>query len=216
MHINSLVRILKKQIKRLPAPLSDQVVAEYGKDPFLLLVACLLSLRARDVVTITLVRTLFALVRTPQQLLALPHAELEKIIFKSGFYRTKAKVLREVSKTIIERYNGRVPRTAQELLTIKGVGPKTANLVVGVAFGKPAICVDTHVHRVSNRLGIIKTKTVEQTEEALAHVLPRRYWLDWNKLLVVWGQNICSPQSPWCSRCAVRALCKRVGVTKSR
>jgi endonuclease III len=216
MVITKIVQRLNKATRTFVPPLSDIIVAEYGHDPFLMLISCLLSLRAKDVTTIHVARALFARAKTPRQLLAIKRKELEKIIYKSGFYKNKAKVLHEVSRDLIERFGGKVPRTRDELLSMKGIGIKTANLVLGQSFGIPAICVDTHVHRISNRLGIIKTKTVEQTEIALATVLPKKYWNVWNHLLVMWGQNICVPISPKCSQCAIRDLCKRVGVTKSR
>ena len=126
------------------------------------------------------------------------------------------KTLKNVCKVLIDRFEGKVPATEEELLSIKGVGRKTANLVLGLAFGKPAICVDIHVHRISNRLGLVKTKTPEETEMALQKILPKKYWIEWNKLLVIWGQNVCLPISPKCSSCAVRNQCKRIGITKSR
>lgn len=216
MHSEQIVRLLQREVTHFPPPLSQQVVAEYGRDPYLILISCLLSLRAKDASTIHVCRDLFKRVRRPRQMLALPHKELERIVFKTGFYKTKARVLQEVSKTLLEKFGGTVPRTFETLSSIKGIGPKTANLVLSVAFGKPAMCVDTHVHRISNRLGLIKTTTVEQTEAALRNILPKKYWSVWNTLLVVWGQQVCVPVSPHCSTCALRAVCKRVGVTTSR
>lgn len=197
-------------------PLIDILTNEYGKDPFLILIACLLSLRAKDTTTVHVCRALFAVATTPQVLCAMDRARLEKIVFKTGFYKNKARILQEVSQALLDRFEGRVPDTFEELISIKGVGLKTANLVLGLAFDKPAICVDTHVHRISNRLGLIATKTVEQTEQTLQKKLPQRYWTVWNKLLVMWGQNICVPLSPKCSQCAIKSECKRVGVTRSR
>lgn len=214
--IDYIVRTLKKETKKFTPPLIDQIVEEFGHDPYLILISCLLSLRARDVSTIHVCRDLFKQARTPQQILALARPALEKIIFKTGFYKTKARVLHDVSKTLLEKFKGKVPNTYEDLMSIKGVGGKTTNLVLGAAFGKPAICVDTHVHRISNRLGLIKTKTVEETEESLKKVLAKKYWNEWNNLLVVWGQNICAPISPKCSQCAINSVCKKVGVTKHR
>jgi len=216
MSIDAIVKILQKSVKPFTPPLIDTVSHEFGHDPFLILIACLLSLRAKDITTVHVCRDLFKRVRTPKALLAIPLSELEKIVFRTGFYKTKARVLHEVSQELIDRFKGKVPDTSEALLSIKGVGLKTANLVLGCAFGKPAICVDTHVHRISNRLGLIKTKTPEQTEQALQKVLPKKYWTVWNNVLVVWGQNVCVPISPKCSTCAIRAQCKRVGVGKSR
>lgn len=197
-------------------PLINCIIDEFGKSPYLILIGCLLSLRARDATTIHVCRELFSRVKIPQELLALPLSELKRIIFKTGFYQNKAEVLREVSHVILERFNGKVPATYDQLISIKGIGPKTANLVLGMAFDVPSICVDTHVHRISNRLGLITTETVEQTEQELKKILPKKDWVVWNKLLVIWGQNICTPLSPKCSQCAISHLCKKVGVTKQR
>lgn len=216
MEIDKIVHLLKINTHQYTQPLIDIIIDEYGKDPFLILIGCLLSLRARDLSTIHVCRDLFKHATTPKQLLALSRKDLEKIVFKTGFYKNKARTLQEVSATLLERFGGKVPETLDELMSIKGVGPKTANLVLGLAFGKPAICVDTHVHRISNRLGLIATKTPEKTEEALKKVLPKKYWTAWNKYLVIWGQNICVPISPKCSQCVLNKICKRVGVTKSR
>lgn len=149
-------------------------------------------------------------------MLALPTTKIEKLIYPTGFYHRKAELLHTVSKDLLERFDGNVPANLDDLLSIKGIGRKTANLVLGVAFDIPAICVDTHVHRVSNRLGLVKTKTTDQTETELKKILPEKYWVEYNHLLVVWGQNICVPISPFCSKCAIADLCPRVGVTQHR
>jgi len=216
MEIDTIVNLLRKNTAQYTQPLIDIIIDEYGKDAYLILIGCLLSLRAKDSTTIHVCRDLFKRAKTVDQMLLLPRQELEKIVFKTGFYKNKARVVHDVSTEIKHRFGGKVPETYEELISIKGVGPKTANLVLGLAFGKPAICVDTHVHRISNRLGLIKTKTPEQTEEALKKILPKKYWTSWNKYLVIWGQNICVPISPKCSMCVLNKLCKRVGVTKSR
>jgi len=214
--INDIIDILTRHTKKMVQPLCDQIIQEYGRDPFLILITCLLSLRVKDSTTIHVCRELYKIAQTPDQFMAIPRPELEKLIFKTGFYRNKAKVLHEVSYEIKHRFKGNVPSTREDLMSIKGIGLKTANLVLGLAFGKDAICVDTHVHRISNRLGLIKTKTVEQTEASLKLVLPKKQWTAWNKLVVMWGQNICTPISPKCSECVIRHLCDRVGVKKSR
>lgn len=146
----------------------------------------------------------------------LPPRRLERAIYPVGFYRTKARVIRELCRTLLARFGGRVPDEIDDLLTLKGVGRKTANLVVTVGYGKPGICVDTHVHRISNRLGLVRTRTPEQTEMALRAALPRRYWIGYNDLLVAFGQNVCTPLSPRCSVCPVATLCRRVGVGRTR
>jgi endonuclease-3 len=214
--ISEIVEILTIRTNDMVQPLCDQIIQEYGRDPFLILITCLLSLRVKDSTTIHVCRELYKVAQTPEQFLALSKPDLEKLIFKTGFYRNKAKVLHEVSHEIKFRFKGNVPKTLDGLMSMRGVGLKTANLVLGLAFGKDAICVDTHVHRISNRLGLIKTTTAEQTEEALREVLPQKHWTAWNKLLVMWGQNVCAPVSPKCSECVIRHLCDRVGVSKSR
>lgn len=214
--IEELIPLLRETVAGFPLPLTDVMIEEFGRDPYIILISCLLSLRARDVVTIHVCRDLFARIRTPQQLLALTVEELEKIVYRTGYYKTKAKTLRTVSQLLIDQHHSAVPNTAEELLALPGVGIKTANLVLGLAFGQPAICVDTHVHRISNIYGLVNTKTAEQTEEALRKVLPRKYWIEWNTLLVMLGQNMCTPPTPKCSQCPVADICPRLGVTKSR
>jgi endonuclease-3 len=185
-------------------------------DPFRVLIACILSLRTQDTTTGPAAERLFALAATPAAMLALTPAQIERAIYPVGFYRTKARVLRGLCRDLLERFAGRVPDDLDALLTLKGVGRKTANLVVTVGYAKPGICVDTHVHRISNRLGYVKTRTPEETERALRAKLPRRYWIGYNDLLVTFGQNVCAPISPRCSTCPVRVLCRRAGVTSSR
>jgi len=170
--------------------MSLSIRQQYHNDPYIILINCLLGLRTRDVVALPVSQQLFLRARTPAQMLGLSVAELEKIVHSVGFYRQKARLLHSVSKELIERFKGKVPQTEKELLSIKGVGRKTANLVRGVAFGIPAICVDTHVHRLANQLGLVHTKTPDQTEEALKHIVPKRYWTELNALLVMWGQQI--------------------------
>ncbi|MBU1008345.1 endonuclease III [Candidatus Dependentiae bacterium] len=206
--IKTVIATLRHETKQYPPPLIDIIIQEYGKMPFLILISCLLSLRAKDVVTIHVCRTLFKKAQTPQELLAIPRAKLEKIIFKSGFYKNKSKVLHEVSTTIHEKYGDTVPRSLDRLLKIRGVGRKTANLVLGLAYNIPAICVDTHVHRISNRLGLVATRTPEATERALEKILPKKHWIEWNTLLVIWGQNKCTPRAPKCAWCAVHRFCE--------
>jgi endonuclease-3 len=237
-NLEKIIFELDKHTKKFSPPLINTVIDEYGKQPFLILIACLLSLRTKDVMTIHVVRDLFNRVAPrpdlkagranksekatqglpilvlPQDILQIKLSELEKIIFRTGFYKNKAKVLREVCNTLIEKFGGQVPSSYEELISINGVGPKTANLVLGMAFDVPAICVDTHVHRISNRLGIIKTKTAEQTLIALEKVLPRNRWILWNKLLVIWGQNVCLPRAPKCAICAINKYCAKVGVKR--
>ena len=210
------VEYLKVATAGMIEPSVSQIVKEYGRKPFLVLVSCLLSLRTKDTVSLPASRRLFAEAKTPSQILKLPIGKIEKLIYPVGFYRQKAINLHVMSKTLIETFGSKVPATEKELLSLKGVGRKTANLVLGEGFGIPAICVDTHVHRISNRLGLVKTRTPEETEAELKKILPKEYWRDFNRLLVQWGQNICAPISPFCSKCVLVQLCDKVGVTSSR
>jgi endonuclease-3 len=187
-----------------------------GRDPFRILVACLLSLRTKDETTGPAAARLFALAHTPAGMLDLTTRQIEAAIYPVGFYRTKARVLHRVSRDLLERFDGRVPADLDALLTLHGVGRKTANLVVTFGFGLPGICVDTHVHRITNRLRFVRTKTPLATEMALRRRLPPRHWIELNDLLVAFGQNLCHPTSPHCSRCPVGHLCARVGVRRSR
>jgi len=197
-------------------PTALTVLAERDRDPFRVLIACILSLRTQDTTTGPASDRLFAAAATPQAMLALPARRIANLIYPVGFYRTKARVILGICRDLLERFGGRVPDTIDELLTLKGVGRKTANLVVTMGYGKPGICVDTHVHRISNRLGYVKTRNPEETEMALRAKLPRRYWIGYNDLLVSFGQNICVPISPRCSICPVAPLCPRIGVTTKR
>jgi len=192
------------------------VVGRYKADPFTTLIGCLLSLRTQDATTHRACERLFGLARTPQAMRRLPTRTIERAIYPVGFYRTKARRLKEVCRVLLERYQGRVPDDLEELLTITGVGRKTANLVVTLAYRKPGICVDTHVHRITNRWGYVATRTPEQTEFALRAILPRRHWIVLNDLLVAFGQHVCHPTSPWCSRCPLASMCAKIGVTRSR
>jgi endonuclease-3 len=211
----------KELITRLKAYYRTEVpaltrLAADERDPFLVLIGCLLSLRTKDETTDKAMERLMKRAKTPEQLRKIPTEELEKIIYPVGFFRKKASLIKEVATTIMEKYGNAVPDTIEELLTIRGVGRKTANIVVTEGFGKPGIPVDTHVHRISNRLGAVRTKTPEETEQALRASLPGKYWLVMNQLLVTHGKRTCTPVSPFCSRCPVASLCARAGVTKSR
>lgn len=192
------------------------LLAEERRGPFSILISTLLSLRTKDEVTAEASERLFALAATPEEMLRLSEEEIRRAIYPVGFYRNKAKTIRSICRDLIDRFDSRVPDTIEQLLSLKGVGRKTANLVVSLGYGKDGICVDTHVHRISNRLGYVATKTPEQTEYALRKKLPRRYWSVFNTLLVAFGRNTCRPLSPLCSRCPVAAYCDRVDVTRSR
>ena len=213
--IHPVIRILKGDVRQWQEPIVG-VVAKESRDPFRILIACLLSLRTKDRTTADASRRLFALASDPSSMLRLSLRRIERAIYPVGFYRTKAKQIRAICRRLLTEYNGRVPDSLEDLLTLKGVGRKTANLVVTVGYGKPGICVDTHVHRISNRWGYVKTNSPEETEQALRRKLPRRYWITFNDLLVPFGQNLCQPVSPYCSRCKLVKYCDRVGVLKSR
>jgi endonuclease III len=213
--IHAIVRTLKREVGQWN-PTAVGQVAEDSRDPFRILISCLLSLRTKDEVTGEASARLFRRGDTPETILKLREGTIARLIYPVGFYRTKAKVIRGVCRTLIDQYGGRVPDSLDELLKLKGVGRKTANLVVSVGYGKPGICVDTHVHRISNRWGYVKTRTPEETEQALRRTLPRRHWIVFNDLLVGFGQNVCKPISPFCSRCPVERYCARIGVARSR
>lgn len=216
LHVIDIICTLQKEVAALPAPAIDQIIAEFGKKPFLILICCLLSLRAKDSATIPAARQLFEQARTPEDLVSIPLHTLEKLFYSIGFYRHKAQIVRFVSYDLLVRFKGKVPQTEQELLSIKGIGRKTANAVLGYAFDIPSLCVDTHVHKIANRLGWVMTKTPEQTERALKNLIPSHYWIDLNRLLVTWGQYLCTPISPFCSRCAIAHFCPKIGVKRGR
>jgi endonuclease-3 len=190
--------------------------AQRGASPFEILVSTLLSLRTKDEVTVDATSRLLARARTPQQMVALATEEIADLIYPVGFYPTKARRLKEICRLLLDQHQGRVPDQLETLLALPGVGRKTANLVLGEGFGQPAICVDTHVHRISNRIGYVATATPDKTELALRDKLPLSLWLRYNPLLVAFGQTLCRPISPFCSRCPVAAMCPRIGVTRSR
>ncbi len=213
--IGRALTVLRRAARGWNAPVLTLMAAE-KHDPFLTLIGCILSLRTNDKTTAVAAPRLFARARTPHQMLAMEPREIEELIYPVGFYRTKARGIREICRDLIDRFDGRVPDDIDQLVTLKGVGRKTANLVVTESFRKPGICVDTHVHRISNRWGLVATKTADHTETALRAVLPRRYWIEYNSLVVAFGQTLCHPTSPWCSRCPLAKICPRVGVARSR
>lgn len=214
--IHEAIRLVRQEVRRWQEPVLGVVAKQSNRDPFLILISCLLSLRTKDKTTREASDRLFALAHTPTSILKLPLKKIERAIYPVGFYRTKAKSIHQICHRLIDEYGGRVPDSIDELVTLPGVGRKTANLVVTVGFQKPGICVDVHVHRISNRWGYIKTKTPEESEQALRRKLPKEYWITYNDLLVPYGQNLCFPVSPLCSRCRLTELCDRVGVRTSR
>lgn len=199
------ISLIEEKTKQSFEPMTREIVLFYGKNPYLILVSCLLSLQNRDVVTLPVAQKLFSIARTPEQITNLSIHELENTIRSVNYFKTKAVRIHEISRIIIEKYGGRVPNTKNELMSLKGVGIKTANLVLAEAFDIPAICVDTHVHRLSNHWGLVSTQTPAQTEVALHKVLPQQYWITWNYLLVKWGQSICKTTRCKTPDCAIIA-----------
>lgn len=210
-----MLETLRGEYPKWNAPIVTFVAVSHGS-PFEVLVSTVLSLRTKDDCTRGAVERLFAVARTPKAILALPVEKIEKLIYPVGFYKTKAKNLLAISSILLEKYGGDVPDEIDTLLELPGVGRKTANLVVTLGYGKPGVCVDTHVHRISNRWGYVETKTPEETEFALRAKLPAEWWIPINDILVAFGQTLCHPTSPWCSKCPVAADCRRIGVTRSR
>lgn len=213
--IHEAVVILREEYLTWKTP-AVTVVAATSHNPFKVLVSCIISLRTKDEVTALASARLFARADTPEAMRKVPVEEIAGLIYPAGFYRNKAAQIQEISKQLVSGYGGRVPEEIDELLTFKGVGRKTANLVVTLGFGQPGICVDTHVHRICNRWGYVFTKTPEATEMALRAKLPPEYWIEINDMLVAFGQNHCYPVSPRCSSCRLVALCLRTGVDKFR
>jgi endonuclease-3 len=194
----------------------EKVSKESREDPFRVLIATMLSAQTKDAVTDAASSRLFRVARTPRTMVRLPTRVVERLIYPVSFYRVKARHVREACRQIVVRYGGVVPASMEELLTLPGVGRKTANLVLILSHAsKNNICVDTHVHRISNRLGWVRTRTPDETEQALYRVVPRRLWPEVNLRLVTWGQNVCRPVYPRCPACAVSALCPRIGVTQT-
>jgi len=208
--IGAVIRTLKRTCD------TTRFIRENHRDPFRILIGCILSLRTRDETSWPATDRLFRIASTPATMAALRSERIARTIYPVGFYRTKSRQIRELCGELVQRHDGRVPDSMEGLLALPGVGRKTANLVLGKGFGRPAICVDTHVHRISNRLGWVRTGTPEETERALARILPRRHWIDINELLVRHGQTICHPVSPLCSVCSISRHCARRGVNRSR
>ena len=213
--IHEAIPILRRAVTAWVSP-AVTIVSQRDGDPFKVLISCILSLRTKDQVTGPASQRLFAEADTPAKLAELPLERIETAIYPVGFYRNKAQQVRDISARLIRDYGGVVPDSLEELLTFKGVGRKTANLVVTLGFGKPGICVDTHVHRICNRWGYVTTKTPEETESALRHILPPPYWIEINDLLVTFGQNCCLPVSPLCTGCLLVHLCEKAGVGRHR
>jgi endonuclease-3 len=212
--IHRVIALLRQEQRRWKQPAVTRVAR--GRDPFKVLVSCLISLRTKDQVTGEASARLFSLADNPVDMADLPELRIQRAIYPAGFYRVKARNIREASRILVERHGGRVPEDLDALLELPGVGRKTANLVVTVAYRRPGICVDTHVQRVLNRLGYVATPDPARTESALREKLPHRYWIQINDLLVTYGQHVCTPVSPFCSSCRLAGFCDRRGVGSSR
>jgi len=212
--VSSVMQTLARAIDAHQLPAVEKIAEESQQDPFEVLISTMLSAQTRDPVTAAAAARLFKVARTPRTMARLSVAQIQKLIYPVSFYRHKAKHVRETCRLLIGRFNGRVPGTMEELLTLPGVGRKTANLVLILSFkSRQNICVDTHVHRISNRLGWVKTSTPEETEQALYKATNTRWWPLINLYLVTWGQNICKPVYPRCGACVIRGQCPRIGVT---
>jgi endonuclease-3 len=213
--INRIIPLLREACKEFEEPIVTKI-SKGGKDPFQILVSTVLSARTKDIMTRKAANNLFARASTPERIKDLDLKEIEELIRPAGFYKNKARSVKDLCRILVEEFNGRTPDELDELLKLPGVGRKTANLVLTLGFNKLGICVDTHVHRISNRLGYVQTKSPEQTEMTLRKKLPKRYWIEYNDLLVTYGQNICKPVSPLCSKCVIEPYCSKVGVAISR
>jgi endonuclease-3 len=215
--ITKVLEILKKSQEGIrKTTLNREAKDTKNFTPYETLISCLLSLRAKDETTEKISQDLFKIANTPEKMLEIPEKKLKKIIFSSGHYNRKAEAIRHVSKELINRFYSKVPQTFEELISIKHIGPKTANIVLCFSFGKQVIPVDTHVHRIPNRLGWVKTKSPEETEKALEKILPKRYWTEVNGIWVLFGKTVCLPVSPLCSTCPIKNYCKKINVKKNR
>ncbi|WP_077541847.1 endonuclease III domain-containing protein [Sedimentisphaera cyanobacteriorum] len=215
LDIDGLMESLRISFDNYKIPIVT-LIAVQEKDPFKVLISTMLSSRTKDQTTAAASKRLYEKAGTPEKLAGLAVADIEKLIYPVGFWRTKAPRIKSAAKKLIESFDGQVPQSLEELMSFEGVGRKTANLVLGEAFRKEAICVDVHVHRISNRLGIIETKTPYETEQMLEEVLPRKHWIRYNTYIVAHGQQICKPLSPLCSQCPITSYCKQIGVEKRR
>jgi endonuclease III len=210
-------KIMKILLEKYPST-SKTTLNRMRSNPeaYKILISCLLSLRARDENTEKVSADLFKIADKPEQILKMPIKRLEKIIFSSGHYHKKAQTLKHVSKELLDRFDGKVPSTREELMSIKGIGPKTANIVLAFAFNQDVLPIDVHCHKIPNRIGWVKTKTPEKTEIELMKILPKKYWCDFNAIFVQFGREICISISPICSRCPISLYCRRIGVLRRR
>jgi endonuclease-3 len=216
-NVNKIFDLIKEALSSFETPVINRAKREIDDTPFNTLISCILSLRTKDDVTEKASYRLLKKYNSPRKILKLSEKQIEELIYPVGFYKTKAKRLKEISKDLIDNYNEKVPDSLEELLKLKGVGRKTANIVMVYGHKKHGyIPIDTHCHRIPNRLGWVNTKTPDETEIEIKKVLPEKYWDDFNDLFVSFGQNICVPISPFCSKCPIEKYCKKIGVKKSR
>ncbi|ADR18533.1 endonuclease III domain-containing protein [Calditerrivibrio nitroreducens] len=214
--IDKLFLLLESEYKRFETPSVTKIANLIKSNPFAVLISTLISLRTKDEVTLKASERLFSRADNPFDMLKLSTDEVERLIYPAGFYRKKSLLILDISKYLVENYQGRVPNSLDELLKIKGVGRKTANLVLVEGFGVPAVCVDTHVHRIMNRMGLVNTKNPDETEMVLRDKLPVKYWIKWNEYLVAYGQNVCKPISPLCSTCKLSDFCAKINIKRWR
>ncbi len=212
-NIDIIMKILSKEFPTSKTTLNRM---REKPDAFKILISCLLSLRTQDKNTEIASRRLFEIADTPEKIINLPTEQLEQLIYSSGHYKKKARTLKHVSEVLIKEFDSKVPSTREELLSIKGIGPKTANIVLAFAFNKLVLPIDIHCHRIPNRLGWVQTKTPEKTEIELMKILPKKYWREFNSIFVQFGKTICQPVSPLCSTCPINVYCPKIGVKKSR
>jgi endonuclease III len=209
--IENIYQILTKELKNKQIPLAEQINIK-TKNPFFVLVGTILSARTKDTTTKKVCDRLFKEIKSLEDLEKTSLKKIEKLVYGTGFYKTKAKHLKQLPKTIKEKFSNKIPSTLEELKELPGVGQKTANLVLSVAFNKPAICVDIHVFRITNRIGLVKEKTPEKTEKELKEKIPKKLWKQTNRLFVILGQNICFARNPRCNECPINNYCKKIGV----
>ncbi|ADD69165.1 DNA-(apurinic or apyrimidinic site) lyase [Denitrovibrio acetiphilus DSM 12809] len=214
--IHEVYEILEDVYRNMDEPSVTKISKQTRRDPFRVLISCLISLRTKDEVTLAASNRLFAKADTPEKMLTIPADEIAKLIYPAGFYKTKSNTITNICRILLDEYDGKVPDEIDELLKLKGVGRKTANLVVVEGYGRDAICVDTHVHRIFNRLGYVATKTPDKTEMELRKHLPIKYWIRINEILVSYGREICTPVSPHCSYCRLSDICDKVSVDRRR
>ncbi|MBU0929703.1 MAG: endonuclease III [Nanoarchaeota archaeon] len=216
-NITKIIKILEEKQKNLRrTTLNREAKDTKHFTPFQTLISCIISLRVKDETTEKIIKKLFSVAKTPEDFVKIPIKKLEELIYSSGYYKNKAKVIKKISKDIIEKYNGKVPDTEEELMKLYGVGRKTCNIVLSFAYGKNVIAVDTHLNRIPNRLGIVNTKNPEQTELALMKVFPKKYWKELNGIFILHGKIICLPKNPHCWKCPISKYCKRIGIKRSR